>query len=159
MVTHVLCFSKTGNTRRVCARVADRLGVALQEIRCPDIRPGVWGYLSLGWAALTGKLLRIEAPALSFGPDDLLVLGAPVWAGRVAVPMTTWLDNRTALPSRIGIVMTSGQSSRPNESFDRFAHAIGKTPAATLHVAEKDAKAGAFDAGLDSFIGKLTAAP
>ncbi len=155
MTTHVICFSKTGNTRTVCTRLAEQLGVPLHEIHAPDIRPGIWGYLKLGYAALKGRQMRVEAPDLVWGPQDTLILGAPVWAGRVAIPMTSWLATQPARPPRTALVMTSGQTERPDSTFDRFAEAAGTPALTTLHVPEKTAKSGAFDAALDDFLGEL----
>ena len=71
-------FTGTGNTKKmVCAvarAAADRLGCPLEQIDC--------------------SLPAARQQTLTFAPDELLVIGTPVYAGRVPNVLLPWLTGK-----------------------------------------------------------------
>ncbi|WP_397543487.1 hypothetical protein [Roseovarius salis] len=155
MATRVICYSLTGATRTVCLRVADHAGAELHQIRAPRVRAGMWGMLRWGVGTLLGHATPVIGPDTCWRAGDTVILGAPVWAGRVAVPMVEWLRAQPPLPPKVGLVMTSGQTRLPGAAFDRFAAVAGVAAAATLHVCERDARARRFDDRIKIFLDRL----
>lgn len=151
MATQILYYSMTGNTALVCRALADRLGCAIGEITAPYAGGGFWTMMRLGFATMTGRSTRIAAPPVTAGGDHLLILGAPVWAWRLSVPMRSFLEAGPTLPERVALVLTSGDPRRPDKVFDDFARRTGRVPVATLHVDERLAKSGDFTDRLDAF--------
>jgi hypothetical protein len=159
MTTWIVFYSLTGRTRAVCGALTGRLGAVAVEIAAPLVRPGLWAMLRWGYAALSGGHTPVRARPIAFAPGDTLILGAQVWAGRVSVPMRSWLAAAPPLPPRVALVLTSGDARFPDRAFDQLAALCDRAPVARLHVAQADADAGTFDAGIESFVQALGGVP
>lgn len=68
----LIYFSPTGNTKKVVEAVGAGLG---GPARVYDL-----------------TLLKGREAALAFGPEDVVVLGVPVYAGRIPALMASWMD-------------------------------------------------------------------
>lgn len=151
MATVIVFYSLTGRTRKVCAALVERLGAEVAEIEAPKVRPGVWSMVRWGWAAMRDRRTLIQARVPAFDTGDTVILAAQVWAGRVSVPMRSWLDTAPPLPERVALVLTSGDKRFPQAAFDRFAMLTDRAPVARLHVSRADADAGLFTPQIDAF--------
>lgn len=70
----VVCFSPTGGTRAICSAIARGFGgdgIPLHDLTAPDVR----------------------AQPLQTGPSDLLVVGIPVYAGRMPALLEAWFSS------------------------------------------------------------------
>lgn len=152
MARQIIYYSMTGNTERVCRKLAERLGCRSDAIKAPfGPTRGFAKIIKLAFLALTGRRTRITAPAITAKTDDLLILGAQVWAGTLSTPMREFLATGPELPQRVGLVLTSGDPSYPTALFDTFGQMTNREVVATLHISETDAKSGRFDAQLKAF--------
>lgn len=152
MAKQIIYYSMTGNTKRVCQQLAMQLDCTADGIQAPfEGKPGLLKILKLGFFALSRRKTRITAPRIRTASTDLLILGAQIWAGTLSPPMREFLDTAPDLPDRVALVLTSGDPKYPTNAFDDFARRTGRTPIATLHVSEADAKSGRFDQKLTSF--------
>ncbi len=156
MGTVILVYSLSGNTRRVAEAIATRLSATISVLQAPKVKPSVLAVVRLGFATLFGG----TTPVLVQGPEptraDLLILAGPVWAGRLNVPMRSWLAAHPVLPARVALVMTGGQPTVSTPAFADFAARAGVTPVATLYVSEAEATADTFGAACNRFCGQLT---
>jgi len=147
MRTAVIVYSLTGNTRRVAEAVAARMGAEVSAIVAPGVRPGFLSIFRWGMATL----LRLPTPVSLTGPgatgSDVAILAAPVWAGRIAVPMRCWLAQNPVLPTRLGLILTGGAPAQSSLPFDDFAKAARAVPVAKLYISAK-AAAGTIDPAL-----------
>jgi hypothetical protein len=152
MTTEILCYSMTGNTRSVCARVAEGLHSPCHEITAPMRGSGFFGLVRLGFATVAGLNTDVSAPEIDWVSADLAILGAPLWAGRVAVPMRCYLETAPPLPPRVALVMTSAAAGYPQKAFDAFARLTGREVIATLHVDEASLGTDPFDDRFSDFV-------
>ncbi|MBI1416100.1 MAG: hypothetical protein GC146_02655 [Limimaricola sp.] len=159
-MTRVLCYSWSERTARVAAAVAAELAVEMDRIVAPRVRAGgLWGMLVWGRAARAGADTPVEVPPVDWPRFGALVLAAPVWAGRVAVPMASFLRAHPALPPRLGLVMTGADPRRPAGAFADFARLAGREPLATLYVARARVERGDFAPDIAEFCAALAAGP
>ncbi|MBR4692752.1 MAG: NAD(P)H-dependent oxidoreductase [Oscillospiraceae bacterium] len=93
MPTAIVYFSLTGNTAWAAGRIAEALGAETLRLEPEKAYParGAAKFLLGGKSAVFG-----EAPPLrpySFDPDafDRVIFGFPVWAGRPAPPLRSFL--------------------------------------------------------------------
>lgn len=106
--TLVAYYSMTGHTQRLANEVRNVTGAALEEIREPTPRHGFSGMLR----ALFDGVARRTPPILGADHDpadyDLLVIGGPVWAGRMAAPVRTYAKRYGATARHVAFFCTEG---------------------------------------------------
>ena len=96
------------------------LNADLEEIvPVSQFRPGFATYASVGWAALMRAEIPIRPSTRQITAHDLIILGGPVWIGRIAAPVRGWLkaSRPAATPStRFATFVTLGGSD-PKAAF------------------------------------------
>lgn len=69
--------------------------------------------------------------------------GAPIWAGRPAMPLRSYLSQHPALPHTVGLFVTSGGPNAPERAYEMAQGLLGRPIAAKLHVPNRlDAQKG-----------------
>jgi flavodoxin len=89
----VIYYSFEGNTRLVADAIAQATGAALAPLR-PEREPPTRGFAKFLWFAWQRTVRRrVRLAPLDVDPAqyDLLFVGAPVWAGEPAPPVTAFL--------------------------------------------------------------------
>ena len=161
MAIRILYYSLTGKTERVCRAVASRLNAEIFALEAPAVRRGLWGMFIWGYRALFKRHTEIIAPDADYAGADVLILGAQVWAGRLSVPVQTWLEGKPDLPERVALVITSGDKKYPDVAVSQFVNLSDRDPVAVLHVSEADfadatdtAKSAVFCAEVTKLVGQ-----
>jgi flavodoxin len=83
----VAYYSHHGNNATLARHLAQRLGCGLVPIR--ELKPRT--NLTILWDVLFGRCPRIQPVEQAFGESDRVILVAPVWAGKLAAPIRTFL--------------------------------------------------------------------
>lgn len=152
--TLVAYYSWSGNTAKVAKAVAEALGADIEEIR--EIRPrrGVLGYVRAAMEAAREHSAPIQ-PALRNAADyDLVVLGCPVWAQKMASPMRAYLLRERAHFKRIGLFCTLGGAGG-EAALAGIASLSQREPIATLQVEARLLQSSAWRAHVDRFAQQL----
>jgi len=131
-MTLVVFYSKTGNTMHIGKEIAKILKADVDRIIDKKEGKGVIGYVISGFKAL----LRKETD-INFNKDptkyDLVVIGSPVWAGRIPPAVRTYLKRNKF--RKIAFFSTKGGS--PVTVFPLMEELSSK-PEGTLDVLEKN---------------------
>ncbi|MCK4601626.1 MAG: NAD(P)H-dependent oxidoreductase [Phycisphaerae bacterium] len=88
----VVYYSRTGKTRMVAERLAALLGADIEEIREQKDRSGALHFLGACKDTLLNRPARL-ASEHSVEGRSTVVIGMPVWAGRVPPPVRAYLDS------------------------------------------------------------------
>lgn len=104
----VVYYSRTQKTKQVAQTIAETVGADLEEITEETSRDGIKGAVTSGYEALFNRLARIRD--LNRRPEDydLVVVGAPIWAGRPATPATTFLKKYSSGIKRLALFILHG---------------------------------------------------
>jgi hypothetical protein len=97
----------------------------------------------------------VDVVQVSAEPHDLMVIAGPIWAGRAAAPLMTFLATRPKLPDRVALLLTHGGSS-PAKALAEVETLVGAPLAARLTLKEADIKGDRFSAPLADFARKAT---
>jgi len=112
MKTLVVFYSRSGRTGAVARQMAGLLGGDVEEI---VTKRSYRGFLGL-WRSIGDAIRRaefaIEPPAKSAKDYDVVVLGAPIWGGRAAAPMLTYLAQAKGSIRKAACFVTSGGAPR-----------------------------------------------
>ena len=153
MRTLVVYYSRKGHTAELAGQIARELGADTEEIVDRKQRGGPLGWMSAGRESMKDVPAEIEEPKRDPAGYELVVIGGPVWAGKIATPARSYMRKFTGkLPETAFFTTSAGE----NEStFEHMASLAGKAPKATLSVRNKEQKAGAHAAKVQEFVGKL----
>ncbi|MFT9056224.1 MAG: NAD(P)H-dependent oxidoreductase [Ethanoligenens sp.] len=155
MTSAVIYFSKSGTTATIAKHIAKELDAPAEGI----VRIGGGGVLAFFREiaqSLSGKQPNIQPLSLDISSYDRIIIGTPVWAGRVSSPVTSFLAQYGGGIQSAAAFITHGDVKNPySEVFEQLQTMLGKKLDATFSVASRDAKSGAYD--LSPFLTNLRA--
>lgn len=131
MKTLVVYYSRTGNTKMIAESISNALDSDIEEIIDTEKRSGIIGYIKSGYEASRGKLSEIQESKYDLSQYDLLIIGTPVWASKMAVPVRAYLKNNMDKIPLLACFSTCGRSGIEKTNQD-FAEYTNITPMATL---------------------------
>lgn len=105
MRTLILFYSRTGHSRTVAGLLAQALRAPSAEIACRAYVAG-FGGLRQAFDVLAGLSPPIEVPELVHQDWDLVVIGGPVWGGRPATPLRSYLRRQAGHHRRLALFVT-----------------------------------------------------
>ena len=91
MKSLVVFYSRTGKTKEAGKAISLNLKSDIDEIIDDKSRKGIFGWLGGGRDALREKLTKIRYKKNPID-YDLVVIGTPVWAGRMTPAIRTYLS-------------------------------------------------------------------
>lgn len=152
--TLVAFYSLSGNTGKLAHEIARELGADIESIRDATPRRGAIGMLRSIVDATLRRETPIRPPEKKPMDYDLLVLGGPIWAGRLAAPVRTYARRHAAGARRIAFFCTQGGRGA-EKAMAELARLCHMSPSAMLavdarHLAREDHEAdlGRFTAAL-----------
>ena len=151
MTSLVVYYSRTGNTRKIAEELANALGCDIKEIIDTKNRSGKLAYLSSGRDARNRKLTVLKDIITDPSKYDLLILGTPLWAGHVSVPVRTYIHQNQSNINKVAFFCTAGGEGFDG-AFNDMKELCGVSPIATLGVRAKEIKNKSFDSKMQEFI-------
>lgn len=153
--TLVVCYSRTGTTRKV----ADAIARALDNAECEQLqdtvnRAGLGGYLRSAMDGIFGRRTVLTGTRRDPRAYDLVVVGTPVWFGALSSPARTYLEENAGRFPAVAFFLTHGGTGR-DKVFAQMQRASGARPLALLSVRAADAARGAFGPGVATFVKEL----
>ena len=154
MKTLVVYYSRKGHTAQIAELIAKELGADIDIIVDKKDRGGLPGWLGAGKESMKDIPANLEEPKCDPAGYGLVVIGSPIWAGKISTPARAYLRRYAGkFPAVAFFISCSGD----NEGmFEYMATLAGKAPKATMFVPNKEQKAGAHVAKVKEFVGKLT---
>lgn len=153
----IVYYSRSGVTAKVAAALAQACGADLERIQ--DVRPrtGMAGYLRSAWQALRRQPADIT-PAVHRPADyAFVILGTPVWAGRMSAPMRSYIMQQREHFRHIGLFCTMGGSGDP-DVLTAMAELCNKLPVASMSLRQRDVLGDAHLPALAGFADELAVA-
>jgi flavodoxin len=140
--TLVAFYSLSGNTGKLAHEIARQLGAEIESIRDATPRRGAIGMLRSIVDASFRREPPIRPPEKKPMDYDLLVLGGPIWAGRLASPVRTYARRHAAGARRIAFFCTQGGRGA-DRALAELARLCHMSPSAMLvvdarHLASED---------------------
>ena len=147
----VAYYSRTNVTKKVGDEIAKSLNADVEEIISKVKYDGKIGYARAGKDAMGEKI--IDLGDLKYNPSDydLVYLGVPVWVGKAANPIISYIKHNEGKFNDVKFFATAG-SSDFDKTFKQMQDYVGKAPQKTLGLTTKEVKKGEFEEKLSSFI-------
>ena len=146
----VTYYSRSGNTKNIAKEISKKLNSDIDEIIDLKDRSGIRGFLGAGWDVFFKKPTKIKN---KINPEDydLVIIGTPIWVGRCAPAIKTYLIN-FKLKNKIAFFCTAG--SKQSSAFNEMER-LSKKPLAVMDIKDKKVKSGDYREKLNEFLGKL----
>lgn len=107
----VVYFTRTGTSKRVAEKIANKLSCESIQITDNINWKGILGFLKGGYYASKNKKVEVKINGNLENADELIVV-TPLWAGGAAPAIKTFLQSTTF--NQINLVVTSAGSSIKN---------------------------------------------
>lgn len=130
-------YSHGGNTASIGQMIARCLAADVEEIVDSRQRWGVVHFFVSGFRALSARSTTIQDAKLDPADYDLVIVGTPVYAGRLSSPVRTYLHQYGPGLGRTAFFLTSGMNSDHIALFDTMAEVAGEGPIASLGVSRE----------------------
>ena len=163
MKTAVVYYSLTGNTAWAAERLAERLEadrIALRPCKAYPDR-GIRKFLRGGRSAVMGEAPPLEPYSFDAAQYDCVVLAGPLWAGRIAPPLRSFLrEHGAALAGRqAGAVICCG-GGKDDRAFSQLRELLDRQTLPTLRLVDpKDRPSPENARKMDEFCLALRPAP
>jgi flavodoxin len=118
----VVYYSLTGNTKFVAQKIAEQLTAELIEVVDKKNRGGKLNYLTGGTAAYREQLTDIEI-SKPIGEYDLIVVGSPVWAGKITPAIRKFWVSNDFSNKQVAFFVTLG-GDKPEKSLQNIKEMI-----------------------------------
>lgn len=152
MKTLVIWHSRTGTTTAVADEIVRLTGWDRDEI--VDRRGSRLGLASFVRRALESRL-RMSVPLAPAGKDpagyELVVIGTPVWAGRVSSPVATYLRMHATSVARVALFVTHSGAGA-HAALAELERMVGRAPESRLIVRDLDVESGDFRVPVRGFV-------
>jgi len=154
----VVCYSRSGTTRKVAEKLASILGARMpcdsEEIHDTTDRAGTFGYLRAGRDAVSKKLTVLEKVKYDPASYDIVIIGTPLWAGTVSAPVRTYCAQYSDRFRKVAFFCTGDSSS--DSLFKEMASLCGKDPVSTLWLSRKlEVEADKYAEKTEEFINRI----
>lgn len=143
-------YSRTGYTATIARELADASGWELEQIRDQRSRTGAWGFARSLCDALLGRHPPIQPAAKNPADYAIVVLGAPVWMGRLSAPIRTYIAAQRAGFTRIAYFCTYGGKGAERAA-RQVAALAGRPVLATLAITDAEVDQGRYWERLGEF--------
>lgn len=153
MSTLVICYSRTGTTRKVGEQVAQMLNCDREEIFDTKSRGGPIGYMVAGKAGLRKQLTELKPVSKNPGEYDLVVIGTPVWSYNISAPVRTYIEMYKNKFAEVAFFITCVDN--PGKTLSEMESICGKRPRSKLMLMKKDFKAGTDGNKIQRFVQEL----
>ena len=148
MKSLVAYYSRTNITKKLAEDIAAKTDADIEEIVSKVNYQGKIGFARGAKHALSEKIIDIEDIKFDPADYDVVYIGSPIWAGKTAPPVISYLDENKEKFNNVKFFMTAAADDFKS-SFEQMEKFSIK-PLNTLGVHTKDVKNGDYD--LDSFI-------
>jgi menaquinone-dependent protoporphyrinogen IX oxidase len=149
----VVYHSRTGTSRKIATHAANRLSADMVEIQSSKYGLGLVNYLRAGYDSVFDKLPAIDAANTALGAYDLVLMVAPVWAGRASTPLRAYLKSARGI-KRAAAVLTCGGHA-PQSAFDELSALAGVPLERTFILRDRDVwNSDLLPPAIDQYLGK-----
>ena len=131
--------------------IAKRLKADLEEIHDRKKRSGLVGYIKSGRESLKKGIAEIDEPDKDPSEYDLVIVGTPVWAGRMSSPVRGYLTKTMESMGKVAFFSTF-KASGGDSAIQEMSELIEKNPIATAFIKAKSISNGTYMDDVRNFI-------
>jgi flavodoxin len=155
MKSLIVYYSRSGKTKKLSESISKEINCNLEEIVSKRGRNGTLGFLISGYEASRKKLAKIGDMKNDPSIYDLVIIGTPIWAGRMSSPVRTYITkNRDRFP-KVAFFITHGGADA-GKAMAELQELCGKKPVGTLAVRTTDVNQGKYLQNVKEFVAAIS---
>ena len=104
----IVFYSRTGTTKKVADKLKELLNADIEEVVDTKHRFGLISYLVAVKEATMKKLTTISKIKKKIKNYKIVIIGTPVWAHTISVPIRTFLNENKQELKKVGFFCTLG---------------------------------------------------
>jgi flavodoxin len=135
----IIFYSRTGHTRKVAEDICSLLYGTKEKLEDLKNRDGLFGWLSAGRDAVLEKETKIEETIKDPSKFDIVILGTPVWAGKMCPAIRTYISKNKKDFKKVAFFCTSGGSNF-KRAVKNMESVCGKSPVCVCNATSHDVK-------------------
>ncbi|WP_295723237.1 flavodoxin [uncultured Methanobrevibacter sp.] len=147
----VVYYSRTNVTKKIAEEIANELNCDIEEIKPKVNYNGKTGYVRGGKDAMSEKIIELEEFKYNPADYDIVYLGVPVWVGKSANPMISYIKENANSFDEVKFFVTAGATGF-DKTFKQLEEYVGKPPLKTLTLTTKEVKRDTYREKLDIFL-------
>ncbi len=147
----VVYYSRTNVTKKIAEEIASELNCDIEEIKPKVNYDGKLGYIRGGKDAMSAKIIELEECKFNPADYEIVYLGVPVWAGKSANPMISYIKENENSFNEVKFFVTAA-STGFDGTFKQLEKFVGKAPLKTLTLTTKEVKRDKYKEKLDIFL-------
>ena len=150
----VVYYSRSGNTKKVAEAISNAFKCDIEEIKDTKDRSGFLGWLYAGRDSMRGNLTKIKDILKNVGSYDIVIVGGPIWAWNIDIPVRTFLTNYGDQIKNAAFFCTEDRMGA-SRAFKTMSSILGKEPVATLVARKMEVKQGKHLQKVSAFVDKI----
>ena len=155
MKTLLVYYSRTGITKRIAEEISQLLNCDMEEIVDKEKRSGIIGYIKSGYETTRNKIPEIETPKHDLSQYDRLIIGTPVWANKMAVPVKAYLkQNKDQIPNMACFCTCGGTGI--DATLKGISEYVDVSPSASFGLKSSEIKSGSYKTVIENFVQDLS---
>ena len=107
MKSLVAYYSRTNTTKKLAESIANSVNADIEEVKPKVNYQGKIGFARGGKDALQAKIVDLEDLKYDPADYDVVYLGAPVWAGKAANPLISYIKQNEGKFSNVKFFKTA----------------------------------------------------
>ena len=151
----VIYYSRTGTTGKIARCIAEEIGCEHEAIVDTVSRNGVIGFMRSIGSVMRKNLTNIEEMDHDPPQYDLVIIGTPIWAGRVSAPVRTFIHQHKDSLKTAAFFATHGKND-PQNAFREMVEICGKEPVAVLNLKDEKVLKGNYTGAVKKFVRELS---
>lgn len=156
MKTIIVYYSLEGSTKKIAERIANEIGADLLELKpVRDVKNNGMKFLDGGRQAVFGSKPKLEEYSFSVSDYDRVIIGTPIWAGKYAPAINTFL-HENELNYKVSAVFTlsgSGNNEKCLKGLKKICPSILND--ANLYDTNDEKKAETNEKRISNFISRI----
>ena len=151
----VVYYSRTGITKKVAESISKELGCDSEEIISKRGRNGPFGFMYSGYESYRKKLAEIGETKNDPSAYDLVIIGTPIWAGRMSSPIRTYITKNKDRFPKVAFFVTCGGMDL-TKAMAELEDLCGKKSVGTLTVTTEDVSKDKYLQSVKDFVTKIS---
>lgn len=150
-------YSRTGRTKDIALSLKTKLECDVLEIHDTTSRRGFLGYVRSALGAMFDKTTELNIVDHNPADYELVVIGTPVWAQKISVPVRTYLLQMGSKFNKVAFFCSMGGSGY-KAMFKHMEDLCGKEPVATLAITEESVTKRTYEEEVSAFAKQINKA-